>query len=215
MSEQKTMINTLLRQHGRTFAAELGIDLQRNTPAPLFRLLCLAMLTSAPVQAEIAMQAARALGEAGWTTPKKLRDSSWQERVNTLNGAGYARVDEKTATQIAKLNETLLQQYNGDLRRLRENADGDVKQAQKALQEFKGIGATGASIFLREVQSVWPEFHPYADKASLKAAARLDLPDSASGLAQCVEPRRFPELIAALVRVQLTKDFDNIVQTAQ
>lgn len=215
MSRQQKVINALLKQHGRTFASELGIELQHNTPAPLFRLLCLAMLTSAPVQADIAMRAAQALGEAGWTTPKKLQDSSWQARVNTLNRSGYARVDEKTATQLAELNATLLEKYNGDLRHLRAQADGSAQQAQQALQAFKGIGPTGASIFLREVQAVWPEFHPFADKAALKAAARLGLPDDASELARHTEPQQFPRLIAALVRVQLSKGFDAIIQAAQ
>lgn len=214
MAERQSLVFSLLERHGRTFAAELGIHLHRNTPSPLFRLLCLSLLTSAPVQADIAMNAARALGKAGWTTPNKLRDSSWQARVNTLNGAGYARVDEKTATQIAKLNDTLLSQYKGDLRKLRERADGDVNEAHKALKAFQGIGDVGASIFLREVQTVWAEFYPYADKATLKAADKLGLPDNTEALAGLVDQRRFPELVAALVRVQLAKDFEAVEQAA-
>ncbi len=141
-------------------------DLRRNTPSPLFRLLCLALLTSAPVQADIAMRAARAMAEAGWTTPKKLAESTWQERVKVLNGAGYARVDEKTATQIVEFNNHLLEAYGGDLRQLRAEADGDLEAAIRALKRFKGIGDTGAAIFLREVQAGWDEFYPFADKAS-------------------------------------------------
>lgn len=215
MVDQQSLVTALLERHGRTFALELGVDLQRNTPSPLFRLLCLSLLTSAPVQADIAMKATKALGEAGWTTPKKLRDSSWQARVTTLNQSGYARVDEKTATQIAELNDTLLSEYNGDLRKLRDRANGDMKKAHKALKSFKGIGDVGASIFLREVQVVWTEFYPYADKASLKAAKKLDLPDTAKALAALVDQRRFTELIAALVRMQLAKDFNAVQQAAR
>lgn len=214
MSERQRLVAALLERHGRTFATELGVDLSRNTPSPLFRLLCLASLTSAPVQADIAMKAAQALGQAGWTTPAKLRDSSWRARVATLNEAGYARADEKTATQLAELNERLLAEYGGDLRQLRERAHGDVRQAHEALQAFKGIGNVGASIFLREVQAVWTEFYPYADNASLKAAQTLGLPDEASALAGLVPRRRFAELIAALVRVQLAKDFGAVQQAS-
>lgn len=214
MSDGQPVVSTLLARYGRTFASELGVDLRRNTPSPLFRLLCLALLTSAPVQADIAMQAAQALARAGWTTPDKLRDSSWQARVKTLNGAGYARVDEKTATQIATLNDTLLREYNGDLRKLRERAGGRVHEAHKALKAFQGIGDVGASIFLREVQAVWTEFYPYADKATLKAANRLGLPGETNALAALVDQRRFPELVAALVRVQLAKDFTAVQQAA-
>lgn len=214
MADRERLISALLDRHGRTFASELGVDLRRNTPSPLFRLLCLSLLTSAPVQADIAMNAAQALGKAGWTTPKKLRDSTWQARVTTLNRAGYARVDEKTATQIAELNETLLAEYDGDLRKLREHADGSANAAHKALKGFKGIGDVGASIFLREVQGVWAEFYPYADKGALKAAGKLDLPDDTEALAGLVDQRRFPQLVAALVRVQLTNDFRAVQQAA-
>ncbi|OHV07520.1 hypothetical protein [Kushneria phosphatilytica] len=208
--KQQRIVSALMDRHGRTFAAELGVDLKRNTPSPLFRLLCFSLLTSAPVQADIAMRGAIALGRAGWTTPQKLAESRWSERARTLNNAGYARVDEKTATQLDEMNRQLLEEYGGDLRKLREHADGDVQQVQKALKRFKGIGDTGAGIFLREVQGVWQEFYPFADKAALKAAEKLELPASADRLARLVDQQDYPCLVAALVRAQLAKDTDAI-----
>lgn len=213
MSSRKRLIEALLERHGRTFADELGVTL-RNTPAPLFRILCMALLTSAPVQSDIAMRAARALGDAGWTTPAKLRDSRWSDRVRVLNEAGYARVDEKTATQLATLVDDLMTRYGGDLRRLRREADGRMSAARDALMRFKGIGDVGAAIFVREVQAVWPEFYPFADKAALKAAKRLGLPDDAATLAADMEPDTYVRLVAALVRTQLEKDFDLIAERA-
>jgi hypothetical protein len=206
--QQSQLIETLLAEHGRTFANELGIRIERNTPSPLFRLLCLALLTSAPIQAGIAMHAAQAMGHASWTTPQKLAQSTWRERVAVLNGAGYARVDEKTATRLADCNDHLRTAYGGDLRKLRAEADGGLDSAKRALQCFKGIGAAGASIFLREVQAVWPEFHPFADKATLSAATKLGLPDNAVELARLVDPHDYVRLVAALVRTQLAGDFD-------
>lgn len=205
----------MLEKHGRTFAAELGADLSRNTPAPLYQLLCLALLTSAPVQADIAMQGTQALLDAGWTTPEKLRNSSWRERVTTLNRAGYARVDEKTASQLAELTDTLYSQYDDDLRQVRQRADGDINAAHKALKIFKGIGTIGADIFLREVQGIWPEFYPHADKATLAAARKLHLPAHAPDIADLVSRNDFPRLVAALVRTQLAKDFEEIHQMAE
>lgn len=200
-------VEYLLAEYGRTFAAELGVRLARNTPSPLFRLLCLALLTSAPVQADIAMRAARAMAEAGWTTPQKLADSTWRGRVKVFNGDGYARVDEKTATQIIDFNEHLIETYGGDLRKLRAEADGDLDAAKRALKRFKGIGDTGAAIFLREVQAVWPEFYPFADKAVLSSADKLGLPAESSKLARLAGPDDFVRLIAALVRVKLAGDY--------
>jgi len=208
------LVAALLERHGTTFADELGVNIERNTPSPLFRLLCLAMLTSAPVQADIAMRAARAMADAGWTTPKKLADSTWSQRVKALNGAGYARVDEKTATQLTDFNDTLLSEYGGDLRWLREAADGDTDAVIKKLMAFKGIGKVGASIFLREVQTAWPEFYPFADKATLKAASTLGLGEDAESLSRQVSQSDFVRLIAALVRTQLANDFQAIREAA-
>ena len=214
MSGQQAVVTSLLDKHGRTFASELGVRIERNTPSPLFRLLCLAMLTGAPVQADIAMRAARALARAGWTTPDKLANSHWSERVKVLNGAGYARVDEKTATQLVAFNDYLWDEYAGDLRKLRSAADGDTRQAIKLLKAFKGIGEVGACIFLREVQVAWPEFHPFVDKATTKAADQLGLPTTADDLAALVKHRRFARLVAALVRTQIADDFDAIRRNA-
>lgn len=200
-------VEYLLAEYGRTFASELGVRLSRNTPSPLFRLLCLALLSSAPVQADIAMRAARAMAKAGWTTPDKLAASTWRERVDVFNGAGYARVDEKTATQIMDFNDHLIEAYGGDLRRLRAEADGDLAAARRALKRFKGIGDTGAAIFLREVQAVWPEFYPFADEVVLSSAEKLGLPAEASKLARLAGPDDFVRLIAALVRVKLAGDY--------
>lgn len=202
-------IDILVAEYGRTFAAELGVRLSLNTPSPLFRLLYLALLTSAPVQADVAMHAAQAMAKAGWTTPEQLAASTWHERVKVLNGAGYARVDEKTATQLADFNEHLLTAYDGDLRRLRSEANGDLNAAKRALKHFKGIGDTGAAIFLREVQAVWEEFYPFADKAALATADKIGLPADASKLARLItDPEDFARLVAALVRVKLAGDID-------
>ena len=65
MASQKRIIAALMQRHGRTFASELGIDLRKNTPSPLFRLLCYSLLTSAPISAELAMRGARAMAKAG------------------------------------------------------------------------------------------------------------------------------------------------------
>lgn len=54
----------LLAEYSRSFAAEFVLHLSINITSPLFRLLCQALLTSAPVQADIAMCSARAIAEA-------------------------------------------------------------------------------------------------------------------------------------------------------
>jgi hypothetical protein len=94
--------------------------------------------------------------------------------------------------------ELLLDQYDGDLRRLREESD-----PAKALQRFPGIGPTGTDIFLRGVQAIWPEFHPYVDRKALDGARRLGLPAAPEKLAGLVTRREVPLLADGLVHAAL------------
>jgi hypothetical protein len=93
-------------------------------------------------------------------------------------------------------------EYAGDLRNLAEAGEHDVAKVKKLLQEFKGIGETGADIFLREVQAVWGWAAPYFDKRARETARRLGLPAQADELAE-LAPRATAELAAALVRTSL------------
>lgn len=102
------------------------------------------------------MRAARALAEQGWTTTDKLAASSWRERTDTLNRAGFARYDarydESPPRTLGDTAALLLDQYGGDLRCLRERAERRPARERKLLKECKGIGDVGASIFLREAK---------------------------------------------------------------
>ena len=112
---QKQIVAALLKQHGRTFCDELDIDIEKNTPSPLFRWLCASILLSARIRSDIAVAAAHALAGNGWTTPEKMADSRWEDRTRTLNCAGYARYDESTARMLKDTTCKLLEDYRGDL----------------------------------------------------------------------------------------------------
>ena len=79
-SDQKQIIAALLKRHGWTFASELRINLESQTPTTLFRWLCAALLSSARIGNAIADEAARALTKSGWTTAKKMAGATWEER---------------------------------------------------------------------------------------------------------------------------------------
>ncbi|MGJ9412586.1 endonuclease [Aeromicrobium sp. CF4.19] len=195
-------IEDLLEQHGTTFAEEAGITL-RDEPSPLWRLLVLSLLLSARIDAGVATASARELGRAGWRTPRAMRGSTWQQRVDALGRGGYRRYDEKTATQLAEAADLVLDTWGGDLRRLRRDADGDVEAIGEGLQRVKGIGPAGAAIFLREVQGVWPEVAPYVDALAARGAEAAGVPRTGPGLARHVEAEELPRLVAACVRVAL------------
>jgi transposase len=208
-TERKQVARAVLDRFGRSYADEAGISL-KNQPASLFQLLCFALLSSARIRADIAASATRALLDEGWTTPVKMATSTWERRAKVLNRAGYARYDERTATMLADSTELLLDRWHGDLRRLRDEADEDSDTERRLLQEFKGIGPTGADIFAREVQVVWPECYPTADKRALQAADRLGLGKNPEALTDLVDRRHYPRLVDALVRVNLDKAYEKV-----
>lgn len=199
-------VEELLRERGTTYAEEAGIKLE-DKPAPLFQLLVLTMLLSTRISAGLAVAAARELFEAGWRTPTKMRDATWQQRVDALGRGGYRRYDESTSTKLEELSGMVLEQYGGDLRRLRPAADDAVDDAagdlEKAVASFPRIGPTGAAIFCREVQDLWPEVDPYFDDRAMHGARRLGLPRDAGRLADMVPKGRRAVLAAALVREEL------------
>ncbi|MEU2132877.1 endonuclease [Streptomyces sp. NPDC018352] len=212
-------VDALLARCGTTYAAEAGIRL-RNTPQPLYQLLVLSDLLSARIRASVAVSAARALFAHGMRSPRRMAGATWQQRVDALGEGGYRRYDERTATQLGEGARLLLADYGGDLRRLREEADGDLDVLRAGLRRTPGIGPAGADIFVREVQAVWPEVAPFVDGKALQGAERLGLPASPAKLVELVEPaeRTKPAepagpadghgvavLAAALVRAALDK----------
>lgn len=212
-AHQKQIVRILLDRHGQTYAEEIGIRL-RNTPAPLFQLLNASLLMGARIAAGNAVRAARALIEAGLTTPKKMVEASWQDRVDVITWHGYKRYDERTATMLGKTAALLLEDYGGDLRNLRQEAERNVTREHELLQRFSGIGPVGADIFLREVQAVWSEVYPYADKRVLEAARHLKLRASPEALALLVPRGTFTRFAAALVRTELAKDYEDVLHMA-
>ena len=210
MATQKDTARALLDLHGRTFADELGIDVDKGTPSALFRLLCAATLMSARINSSISLEAARNLAKRGWRTPEKLAASTWEQRVKALNEAGYTRYQERTATMLGDLTDHLRERYGGDLRKLRDEADRDPKAERRLLKQFKGLGDVGVDIFFREVQVAWEELAPFADRRALDAAARLKLPKDPGKLAKLAGGDDYPRLVAALVRVELEDDYDAV-----
>jgi endonuclease III len=208
-----SIANALLKRFGRTLSEELGFDAELNTPSGLFQLLCTALLASARIGHTIALAAAKSLFEHGWTTPEKLARSTWEQRVKALDEAGYARYDERTSTMLGETAQMVIERYQGDLRNLRENAGRKPDRERKLLKEFKGIGDVGVDIFFREVQTVWTELFPFADSRVLESAKKLGLPPDARALADLVRgKRRFAQLVAALVRVQLERTHVEILE---
>jgi endonuclease III len=183
--------------YGQTYAEEAGIRLA-DRPRPLYQLLVLTSLLGKRISAEIAVAAARELFAAGLDNPQSMVDTSWQDRVDALGRGHYRRYDESTARLLGAAAERCLNRWQGDLRRLRREANGDVRRLRQLLVEFPGIGPTGADIFVREVQAVWPEYQPAIDAKVAEGARALRL--DPSSIPRLAPARDLPRLTSALVR---------------
>jgi endonuclease III len=200
-SSNEQVVRRLLSNAGTTYAEEAGIRL-KDKPMPMFQLLVLCMLASKPIDAAIAMQAARELFRVGLRTPQAVLDADRSTMIRAFGRAHYVRYDESSATRMVDIAAMARDEYGGDLRRLADRSDRDVKAAARLLQRFKGIGETGADIYLREVQDIWTWVKPYFDDRAIKAARDLGLPGDPGKLSD-LAPRGNARLAAALVRVSL------------
>lgn len=209
----RRIVDALVEECGGTYAEEAGIRL-KDTPQPLYQLLVLSLLLSARIRASVAVAAARALSGHGMRTPRRMVDATWQQRVDALGEGHYRRYDERTATQLGEGAQLVLDTWRGDLRRLREEADGDRDRLMEGLQRVPGIGPAGADIFVREVQSLWPETGPWLGAKALQGAERLGLPTSPARLAQAARDHDDATFAAALVRAALDKDIVDAVTAA-
>jgi endonuclease III len=204
MDERKQLVQRLLKIAGTTYAAEAGVRIS-DKPMPLFQLLVLCMLASKPIDAAIAMRAGHELFSDGLKTAKAVLDADRRTMIRAFGRAHYVRYDESSATRLTEMAQRVLDEYSGDLREIARRSGDDVNAAKRMLKGFKGIGDTGADIYLREVQDVWTWVRPYFDKRAARAAKSLRLPDDPTTLG-ALAPRANARLAAALVRVSLNDD---------
>jgi hypothetical protein len=203
------LVSALLRVYGRTYAEDAGIRLT-DRPEPLYRLLVLASLLGKRISADVAVASARELFAAGYRTPQAMADATWQDRVDALGRGHYRRYDESTSKLLDAAARLCLDRWGGDLRRLRKEAAGDRRRLTALLVEFPGIGPTGADIFTREVQAVWPEYQPSVDEKVVAGAKALHLQPSA--IDRLAPAKDLPRLTSALVRAGLARKLPDEIQ---
>jgi hypothetical protein len=203
------LVKALLRGYGRTYAEDAGIRLT-DRPEPLYQVLVLASLLGKRISSAVAVASARELFDAGLGTPQSMADASWQERVDALGRGHYRRYDESTSRLLGVAATHCLDRWGGDLRRLRREAGADRRRLAQLLTEFPGIGPTGADIFTREIQAVWPEYQPSVD-AKVSAGARA-LHLDPSSIEQLAPARDIPRLTSALVRVGLARQLPDDIK---
>lgn len=204
MDAAEQRVTRLLTLAGTTYAEQAGIRLD-DKPMPLFQLLVLCMLASKPIDAAIAMRAAKELFRAGLRTPRAVLAADRRTMIEAFGRAHYVRYDESSATRLTDIAEHVRDDFGGDLREIARRSEHNPPQAARILKGFKGIGDTGADIFLREVQDVWTWVRPHFDDRATAAAKALKLPTDPVKLS-AFAPRSNARLAAALVRASLDDD---------
>ena len=203
MTDTAAVTRSLVAEHGTTYCEQAGFTL-RDKPSALFQLLVLSILLAKPISAEIAAAAAGELRRIGVRSASGTLRTGWQDRVDALGRAHYRRYDESTATRLEQAARTVLDRWGGDLRRLAAESGRDPTSAARLLTGIPGIGPTGADIFLREAQRVWPWLRPRLDATVIEGARRAGLPRSRAKLAAAFEGCDAAALGAALVRLTTT-----------
>lgn len=214
--EDKKRLVRRLAGGGRGFAEQYGFR-TTNNPSSLFQLLCLAVLLSRRGDAQRAIAAARALQVHGWDSAARLARSTPAERVGLLRACGLRAEAEQAADTLGKLAQAVVDRYRGDLRRLRVVAARDADRERDLLTELPGVDDTAVVLFLREVQALWAEVPPVADRRALAAARRLGLGRSAddlAGLAGSGRSERLAWLVGALARVDLEQRYPEVIGQA-
>lgn len=205
---------SLVEQFGGCYYRELGIDLASGKPGEIYKWFLAAVLFGARISETIAIHTWHEFERAGLLSPKKMIDAGWDRLVEVLDKGGYARYDFKTATKLLNVNNSLVQQYKGDLNALHQAARDctDLEQRLKVLG--KGIGDVTVNIFLRELRGTWRKATPLPSDAVIGAANALGLlPGDAhdnkrhvlealrsAWRAEGMRLRDFPDFEAALVR---------------
>lgn len=204
---------------------------------PFEQLLC-AVLLSKPISHTLGLRSIRTVLSPPYSfgTPKALDEAGNEGRREALWEA-RTQHKEKTAEQLGSLVE--------GVRKLTETDDEDraiqlaalLEHAKAAnghreavdtvrdiiTQNIKGVGPTGADIFLRQVQrhKGWECVFPFADHRALDVAARLglltDSKDEEAGakrLASLVgqDRTKFVALLDILIGLDLEKKTDQVVK---
>lgn len=223
---------------GKTNGHEKGKLRNYASPdlTPFEQLIC-AILLSKPISHKLGLRSIQTLLSPpySFTTPKAMADAGGEGRRGALWEA-RTQHKEKTATQLGDLVDGLRKITGSDDEEAAIQLSAVQKEAAKAsshkeaveavhnllTKEIKGLGPTGVSIFLRQVQKHpdWKCVFPFIDERGLKLAVHYGLVEDGKGaekgaedIANLVErdPKRFVKLLDVLVGIDLEKKTEEVL----
>lgn len=163
----------LLKQHGKLFSQELGIDVKKDP----FKWFLASILFGARISTTIAKRTYRAYEKAELTSARKIAAADTVTLIELHGRGGYARYDGITADYVMGIAKKMLEDYSGDVTKL-DKLSQNPKDLERRLQEFRGIGPVTARIFLREMRGLWKNADPYPTPIEILAAKKLGIIES-------------------------------------
>jgi hypothetical protein len=224
---------------GKTNEDDKGKLRNYATPdlTPFEQLIC-AILLSKPISHKLGLRSIQTLLSPpySFTTPRAMADAGSEGRRGALWEA-RTQHKEKTATQLGDLVDGLRKITGSDDEEAAIQLSAVQKEAAKAsshkeaveattsllTKEIKGLGPTGVSIFLRQVQKHpdWKCVFPFIDDRGLKLATHYglvedgkDAEEGAKQIAKLVEqdPKKFVKLLDVLIGIDLEKKTEEVLK---
>lgn len=202
------VVATLLDRYGHQSLVERADVPLQDSPNNVFQVLELALLEDARVHPDTAADAFLRLRDRGWTTAKGMVDADRGEVVDVLRGLEYPDPDaDRIATGLSDAALHVLHDHGGDPGGIRQDAGANPQREREELTRFVGVRDRSVDNFFEEIQLLWPELRPFADKATLDAADRLALGGDAATLRGNVDSdEAFVRVVDALQRTREEED---------
>ena len=169
-------VDKLIKEYGEPYSRMLGIDLRRGN-AEYVKWFLASILYAKPIREESATRTYKAFEAAGMASAKAIAGTGWDRLVRLLDQGGYARYDFSTADRLLDVFGRLQKDYAGSLQHLYEASSGGKDLERRLRSLGKGIGPVTVSIFLRDMQDVWPNAKPEPVSDVKKAASSLGIRD--------------------------------------
>jgi len=170
-------LKEFVKRYGEPYSKLLGIDLRRGRSGEVFKWFLASILYGKPIRESSATKTYKCFEKRGVLSPEKILQTGWDGLVSILDEGGYTRYDFSTATKLLDVAGRLMERYGGNLNRLHEVAADSRDLEARIVALGKGVGPTTASIFLRDMRTIWPKADPEPTPLVRQAQKSLGIKD--------------------------------------
>lgn len=170
-------LKEFVKRYGEPYSKLLGIDLTRGRSGEVFKWFLASILYGKPIRESSATKTYKCFEKRGVLSPEKILQTGWDGLVSILDEGGYTRYDFSTATKLLDVAGRLMERYGENLNRLHEVAADSRDLEARIVALGKGVGPTTASIFLRDMRTIWPKADPEPTPLIRQAQKSLGIKD--------------------------------------